>query len=181
MHTPTMDIFQPLQFGDEIFHPRFYDENSFVMDWSMKAGGFVPPHKHVHMDEHFLITKGEINFNVNGEKIIKSEGEELFLTKGTPHSIKNKTKENIGLTVTYTPCADVHRMFEIFVTMDNGQSGAMTKALKYFYIYPRMGWKEFSLPHPHIANVIIQSIVNVYGKISGWDKMVEEVKGFYNK
>jgi quercetin dioxygenase-like cupin family protein len=90
------DIFRPLKIGKEVFHPTSFDENSFVMNWTMEAGGAVPQHVHKYMDEHFTITKGEILFTVNGKKIIKKEGEELFIPKGTAHSIKNQTKDSIG-------------------------------------------------------------------------------------
>jgi len=112
------NIFRPIKIGKETFHPKFFDESSFIMDWTMQEGGAVPQHLHKHMDELFTVTEGEVLFTVNGQKMIKKTGEVLFVPRGTPHSIKNETKEKIGLTVKYSPCADTHRMFEIIATLD---------------------------------------------------------------
>lgn len=169
-------IFRPISFGKEVFHPKSFDENSFIMDWTMEAGGMVPPHLHKYSDEHFTVTKGEVLFTVNGEKIIKNVGDTLLVPKGTTHSIKNPGKEQIGLTVTYTPCADVHRMFQIVSALDQTNPGSVMNMVKYFYISPRLGLKEFSTPQPEFIMTIMSGIVTVMGKLSGWDKLVNQFK-----
>jgi quercetin dioxygenase-like cupin family protein len=166
------DIYRPIRMGSEVFHPMrpdsYRDRNIFVMDWTMQARGFVPPHKHIHMDEHFKITKGVITFSVKGKKFIKTVGDELFIPNGTPHSIRNKTNDEIGITVTYTPCADTHRMFEIFVALNGADDKTMMTTIKYFYLYPKLNFREFSAPHPHFANIFLKSAINIYGKFKGW-------------
>ena len=142
----------------------------------MEAGGSVPTHFHKYMDEEFTITKGEVLFKVNGKKIIKKKGEILMLPKGTVHSITNPVKGQIGLTVKYSPCADTHRMFEIIVSLDNDKPGTVMNMVKYFYLSPRLGLKEFSVPHPAFAMKLINGIVTVVGKLSGWDKLISKFK-----
>ncbi len=170
----TTNIFRPIKFGKEVFHPKSYDENSFVMDWTMEAGGMVPPHKHEFMDEHFLITKGEVKFKVNSKTVVKKQGEEFLVPKGTPHSISNASGAPIGITVTYSPCSDTHRLFEMIATFDEANPGKVMNMLKSFYVGSRIGLKPFSTPHPAFASSIINFIITLTGKASGWDKLVKQ-------
>lgn len=172
----SVDIFKPIQMGKEIFHPKSYDENSFVMDWSIEAGGSVPPHVHNHMNEHFIITKGEITFQVNGKKITKKQGEEFFVPKGTTHAVNNAVKGQSCMTVTYSPCSDTHRMFQILAILDIENPGSMINMMKYFYLVPRLGLKEFSSIRPAFLMSIMDGIVSVWGKIAGWDKLIAKFK-----
>lgn len=170
------DIFRPIKIGKEVFHAKSYDENSFVMDWTMEVGGKVPKHIHKHMDEHFTVTQGEVLFTVNGEKILKKLGEELFVPKGATHSITNPIKGQIGLAVVYSPCADTHRMFEIIATLDEAKPGSVMNLLKYFYLVPKLGLKEFSSPTPAFVMSIMNFIVSIIGGLSGWSKLVKQFK-----
>lgn len=170
------DIFKPISIGREVFTPVMYDEDRFVMDWTMNAGGTVPTHIHEYSDEHFVVTKGTVNFSVNGSLVIKRVGEELFVPKGVPHGISNATLQEIGLRVTYSPCADVHRMFEILSVLNTKSPGSAVNMVRYFYIYPRLGLKPFSsIPSAVIAN-LLQAFVTIIGKLAGWDKLVSQFR-----
>ncbi len=172
----TTNIFRPIKFGKEVFHAKIYDENSFVMDWTVESGGSVPPHIHYHMDEYFKISKGEIIFQVNGKKIVKGVGEEFFVPKGTVHSVTNAIKGDSAMTVKYSPCGDTHRMFEILSALDDENPGSTMNMIKYFYLVPRLGLKEFSTVHPPFLMSIITGVVTLMGKLSGWDKLIFKFK-----
>lgn len=146
------------------------------MEWTVESNGKIPPHVHIHMDEHFKITKGEILFEVNGEKIIKRPGEVFFVPRGTIHSVSNAIKGQSGITVTYSPCADTHRMFQILSTLDNEKTNSMMNMMKYFYLVPRLGLKEFSSIRPVFLMNIMTGVVNIMGKLSGWDKLINKFK-----
>lgn len=165
-------IFRPLKFGKETFHPKSYDENSFVMDYALEIGGGVPPHIHKHMDEHFLVQEGVMTFTVGGKKIVKKKGEDIFVPKGVTHAIKNAGTEQVKMLVTYSPCLDTHRMFEIITALDEEKPGSVVNMMKYFYLAPRLGMKEFSSPSPVFIANVLSAIVLVIGKLSGWDKLV---------
>lgn len=62
------DIFRPIKFGKEVFHPISFDENFFVMEWTVDTGGKVPAPVILHMEEHFKVTKGELIFHADGKK-----------------------------------------------------------------------------------------------------------------
>ncbi len=128
------------------------------------------------MDEHFKKTKGEITFLVNGEKITKKDGEEFFLPKGTVHSVTNAFKGQSGMTVRYSPCANTHRMFEILSTLDKDNTISILYMFIYFYPVPRLELKEFSIISPGALMSIMNGIITIMGKISGWDKLVDRFR-----
>jgi len=171
-----INIFRPIRLGKEVFHPKSYDENSFVMDWNIESGGKVPSHAHMHANEHFRITSGEITFVLNGEKTIKKSGEEFFVPLGVTHSVINSNNGQSTMTVTYSPCADTHRMFEIIATLDEKNPGSMVNMVKYFYLVPRLGLREFSTIRPPFIMHFMNGLATLIGAISGWKKMVERFK-----
>ena len=60
--------------------------------------------------------------------------------------------------------------------LDATNPGSKMSMVKYFYIYPRLGLKEFSAIHPPFAMSIMSGIVTVMGKLSGWDKLVNQFR-----
>ncbi len=169
-------IFHTVILGKESFTPIEYNADKFVMDWTMEAAGKVPEHIHEYSDEHFVVTKGIVSFKVGGKFIVKKSGDELFVPKGIPHSIVNTTGSQIALRVTYTPCADVHRMFEILTELNTKSPGSAVNMMRYFYIYPRLGLKPFStIPSPFIMS-LLHGFVTITGKLSGWDKLVNQFR-----
>lgn len=170
------NLFRPIKLGKEVFHPQSYDDNTFIMLYTLEKKGGVPPHVHVHMDERFIIQRGEMTFMLNGKKIVKKSGEEFFVPKGQTHSIKNTGTEQAIMTVTYSPCADTHRMFQVFSSLDEKSPDNVMNMMKYFYIYPKLGWKEFSAIQPPAMNMLMKVIVNIIGKLSGWNKLVNQFR-----
>lgn len=168
---------QPLRMMKETFTPRSYDESHFEMDWTLEAGGAVPPHQHRYMDEHFTVTEGEATFTVNYETVVKQVGETLLVPRGTRHGITNKTKSRIGLKARYSPCADTHKFFAAMSYFsENGQisMGGMFKA---FYVQKKLGWKPFS-EAADAGGAIMFGLMNgigaVCGVLGGWSKYLKE-------
>jgi len=170
----NQNILREITIGKETFHPLRYDETMFVMDWKLQPGASVPSHLHEHFDEHFLITSGVVHFKYEGKDIIKKQGEELFVTKGAAHSVSNKSQEEISIRVTYSPCADIHKMFEILDVLDKKNPGSAMNLVKYFYLFPRLGLKSFSTPQPAAIGKILSVAATVLGTVSGWKKLVKE-------
>jgi hypothetical protein len=96
--------------------------------------------------------------------------------RGIIHSVTNAIKGQASMTVTYSPCADTHRMFQILSTLDNEKPDSMMNMMKYFYLVPRIGLKEFSRVRPVFFEIITNGIVTIMGKLSGWDKLVIKYK-----
>jgi len=173
------NIFRPFKFGKETFHPQSFDENSFVMNFHMEKGAAVPPHKHVYASEHFRILRGEITFTVEGKKVIKTAGEEMMIPKLVPHSISAENQD-VEVIVTFSPCADTHRLFQILATIEPSGAVTMTTMSKALYVMLQMNLKQFSNPHPAIANSIINAIVIATGKLWGWDKWTNKFRNTIN-
>lgn len=164
---------RPLRMMKETFLPLSFDENHFEMDWSMEPGGFVPPHMHAHKDEHFTVTKGEVLFTVGDKTVVKKTGDTLMVTKGMLHSIANKTKEQIGLRVRYTPCADTEKFFQALNYFSSDGEVSMSAMLKVFYVQEKLGWKKFSEAADAGGTVMfgmLKILANVFGLIFGWSK-----------
>ncbi len=177
----TPNIFKPFKFGKETFHPQSFDENSFVMNFSLEKGGAVPPHTHHHCDEHFKVVKGEIKFTMNGKTIMKKAGEELYVPKLIPHTQANAGNETAELVISFHPCADTHRLFQILAILEPNQPISKTTMMKAMYIMDRLKMKQFSHPHPAIANSIIYFIIIAMGKLSGWDKLINKYRDTTNR
>jgi len=167
---------EPFSFEKQTFQCVSFKESTFVMNWSMEPKGKVDPHIHKYSDEHFLITKGEVQFKVDGETLIKKQGDELLVKKGIVHSIVNKTAEDIEVIVSYSPCADIHRMFFIMATLDKSNPGSSVNIAKYFYLVPRLGLKEFSTPQPEMVFKMITLILTIAGTFLRWGKLVKKFK-----
>jgi quercetin dioxygenase-like cupin family protein len=167
-------IYKPFSFEKQTFQCISYSESEFIMLWTLEPNGRVDPHFHKHSHEHFKITKGVAQFSVNGEKIIKKEGEELLVKKGIIHSIRNNSKEQIEVIVTYTPCADIHRMFIIMATLEQSNPGSSVNIAKYVYLAPRLGLKEFSTPQPEFVYKSLSVLVSVAGFFFGWKNLKEK-------
>ena len=60
-------IFRELKMGKETFLPVSVENNIFKMMWWCEPGGGVPNHIHPHMDEHFTVLEGEVEFTVSGK------------------------------------------------------------------------------------------------------------------
>jgi len=169
-------IYEPFSFEKQTFKCISYNENEFIMDWTMEPGGKVQTHTHEFSDEYFYISKGTVKFIVDGETIYKKAGEELLIKKNIPHAITNDSKDEIEVKVKYSPCADIHRMFTIMATLNKSNPGSSVNIMKYFYLVPRLGLKSFSTPQPKFVFSILTLIVTITGKLSGWDKLIDKFK-----
>jgi hypothetical protein len=83
-------------------------------------------------------------------------------------------KMKTNLKVTYSPCADTHRFFEILATLDQANPGSTMNMMKYFYVCPRLGLRAFSTIQPVFLAKAINGLVTFMGKVSGWDKLVKQ-------
>ena len=145
------------------------------MNYRMEKKGMVPPHFHEHMDEYFEVLSGEMKFTIDGRSVVRKAGEAIMVPKGVRHSIRNISNEAVELKVTYKPCADTHRLFEMLVTMDDSRPFTAANLFKVFYITPRLGLREFSTPAaPPFVMALLNGIVTGLGKLNGWDKWVEQ-------
>lgn len=86
----------------------------FGFDCLVGPGGGPPPHRHLAEDELFYIYKGAVEFNAGGETIIIGENESIFVPKGTAHSYRNVTDDNVLMYTLYTPAGMEGWFREVF-------------------------------------------------------------------
>lgn len=142
----AISIFRELKMGKETFLPVSVENNIFKMMWWCEPGGGVPSHIHPHMDEHFTVLEGEVEFTVNGKKLIKKPGDTLFIAKNVVHGIKNIGTTNIKMEVYYTPVADTVEMFKILFFLN--QSNWLGKPFCKIFLYVSATWSEAFLFNP---------------------------------
>ncbi|MBD2451951.1 cupin domain-containing protein [Nostoc sp. FACHB-152] len=66
-------------------------------------GGGAPPHRHSQDSESFYILEGELEFYIDGEKIIATPGMFIYSPQGQIHQFTNKTYLPVKMLVWLTP------------------------------------------------------------------------------
>lgn len=67
-------------------------------------------------------------------------------------------------------------MFQILSALDHEKPGSMINMLKYFYLVPRLGIKEFSTIKPAFLMYTKDRVVTIMGTLSGWNKLTDRFK-----
>ena len=62
-----------------------------------------PPHYHAKYAELFLVLKGQMEFVVDGRKVLLNEGESIDLPPGSVHTFSNPTGETIRWLNVHSP------------------------------------------------------------------------------
>jgi len=62
--------------------------NFTVVETNNDPDAGVPPHYHENEDELFYVVEGEVEFMVDGEKIIAREGDTIFGPRRVPHGYR---------------------------------------------------------------------------------------------
>ena len=168
----STNIFTSIPFGKETFHPIRYDASVFEMDYTIQAGAGVPSHVHNHMQEKFIILDGEMTFTMDGKKEVRQAGDEIIIPMGTVHAIKNTGKTIASMKVSFEPCADTHRFFEIYVELEKDHPKSSLNIMKYFYLVKALGLKEFSSIHPPFMMRTLNGMIQLMGAIQGWHKLI---------
>lgn len=70
-----------------------------------------PLHVHSLEDETFYVLKGELVFEINGERSTVGAGGVIFLPRGIPHRYQNFSPEEAELLIAVTPGASFEAFF----------------------------------------------------------------------
>ncbi len=74
------------------------------------------------------------------------------------------------------PCSDTHQLFKISSNISEDKPVTMKTMMKALYNMNKLKLEQFSTPHPAFANNTINFIVNSYGRVSGWNKLVTKIQ-----
>jgi len=175
MNSPNLQ--ETLYLQGQAFDIVSFDKDSFVMNWSLEAGDTVGTHFHDKVEEHLLILEGTLEFKLNGKREVRTKGEEILIPANLVHSIYNVSGNTTRCVVTYTPCNDLEKSFAILFSLRPDNRLNMSDLFTYFYIARGLGIKKWFLVHPPIVMKILMFTGYVVGKLAGWDKKVNELKG----
>lgn len=81
--------------------------------FTIKPGGFRPvEHLHPSFDESFKVIKGILTVKLDGTMSKVTEGDEVTLPKGVPHTHYNDEKSELIMEQTFSPSLDVEIFLE---------------------------------------------------------------------
>jgi mannose-6-phosphate isomerase-like protein (cupin superfamily) len=83
-----------------------------VLEARMRPGAFMPPHVHLHQEEHFQVLCGTGTFVVAGRKILAGPGEEVHVGAGVGHRFRNGTQSDVRIRGTLRPALRTEDLFE---------------------------------------------------------------------
>lgn len=172
----ALDPYAPIYFLKQHFRCISFDENEFIMDFSMEPGGFVPSHYHKYMSERFEITGGEGEFIIGGKKQVPAVGDIIFVEKGIPHSLRTISTIPLTCKVRYSPSSDTDKMFAIFAALSQEGYQGIKLMLKAEYLCRRAGIKEFSRSKGvmnWIEKMIMILLIPI-GTLKGWNKWLQQ-------
>jgi quercetin dioxygenase-like cupin family protein len=169
-----VNIFRKIPWvGGAYFKPVSLDENGLVMESCLRAGQKVPPHLHLHSEEHFLVKQGHPTFLIGKEKIVARPGDRVKVPIGVEHTLANETKEDILLETSFLPAADVPKFLSIVAGLqDDGEKKWLFKA---FFLEKKEGLRSFSSP----SNLTMKIVWSVFlgitllsGRLFGWKRFI---------
>lgn len=73
---------------------------------ALLPGETVSGHVHKIMEENFYILSGTVQFEVDGNKVVLTEGQFIHLDPGEGHIVSNPSDETAQMIVTAAPYAD---------------------------------------------------------------------------
>ena len=83
----------------------------FAMEGLVPPGGGPPPHIHENEDETLYILEGKCSVQIGDQLLVASQGDSIFLPRGTVHAFKNDGTETLRLILTFVP-AGIEKFFE---------------------------------------------------------------------
>jgi len=86
------NIYEPCTnpISNETFKTISFDEQAYLMQWTVQPKGYVPfEHIHHNQDEIFIIEKGEVRIVINGKDHIVKAGEKITVPRGQSHIAYN--------------------------------------------------------------------------------------------
>jgi quercetin dioxygenase-like cupin family protein len=88
-------------------------------------GTALPLHWHDNEDETFYILQGEVEFNVDGQRMLMTEGSAVYAPRGVPHAWKVVGTKPARMMLVVTP-GGLDKMFEELAELCGDRCEAVT-------------------------------------------------------
>jgi hypothetical protein len=142
----------------------------------MQPDGAVPEHYHQASDEVFEILEGELTFTIAGQTCLKKAGETITVTRMTPHSLQNRSKQPVHCRVSFTPAADQSKFFQVLVFLKGEGIEDMGALFRAMYIFDQLGYREFSTVTGGMKAFmgLMMGCFRLFAPLTGWGKLVKK-------
>lgn len=87
------------------------------IEWRLRPGGRVPLHSHPRQVESFAISAGEVEFEIDGERLVAGAGRTVSIPAGARHAFRNAADAPAEAIVELTPPLNSARFFETFAAL----------------------------------------------------------------
>lgn len=181
----AIDLYQPFTnpITRETFRCISSTEETFVMEWTVHPGGYVPfEHVHVNQDEIFHIQRGEMRVKAKGIEQVGKAGEILAIPRGTPHIAFNDKSESLVCIVDYRPGLDHYKTMQCFagLTLDRDlDRRGLVNIPKIMFLLKRCN--AMSLTRPAFAPDwffgLGMNIFYVIGSVLKWETLYKKYTG----
>lgn len=163
----------------ESFRCLSYNEKAFVFEFSVKPNGAVPfEHIHLHQEEIFSVTAGEVRLVIDGKEHIGKAGDAIVVPKGSRHIAYNDKSETLTCIVEYRPGLDNYTFFQCFagltIDRDYNEKGEINIP-KMLYFTRKMNAQCITRPSSIPAPVFYLAIQLCFGigTLLGWGKLFD--------
>ena len=123
--------------GQTIASPKVGQEITFLrtaadtdgelleLEARLDPGSRIIEHVHLHQDERFEVLEGSASFWVGGRKIVRGPGEEVEISAGTRHRVRNEGAEPLRVRAQMRPALRAEELFEAIYTL--GSQGRVNR------------------------------------------------------
>ena len=175
----AVDLYQPFTnpVTRETFRCLRSDEEAYVTEWIVQAGGRVPfEHIHSAQDELLHVGQGEVRVLLDGREQLAAAGQTVTIPRGARHIACNPGREVLRCVLEYRPGLDSYRLFQCFggLTLDGDlDSRGLVNAAKMLYFMQRMGIRAAVRPSrvPGPVFILAKTICFAAGSAAGWERL----------
>lgn len=89
------------------------------LETTIPAGVGIPPHVHTREDELFHVTRGEVEFLLDGRTVMAGPGTTVLGPRNIPHAYRAAGGEPASMTVTIRP-SGIEAMFTALASLPAG-------------------------------------------------------------
>jgi quercetin dioxygenase-like cupin family protein len=95
--------------ADKPFKATLFDgQHLFLGVNVLEPGQSQSPHSHAHQDKFCLVYAGRGHFEVGGSSIEARPGDVVFMPRGVPHGVENRSHEQLVLLMGLSAATQQH-------------------------------------------------------------------------
>lgn len=112
----------------QVYSPKLNTEACFAWMATLPIESFVPPHAHIHQEEHIHVIDGSLDVLIGEERQHITVGQTLTLPRAVPHGLFNNCGADVRCLFWVTPRAGLDQLFTRLHNMARPDLVAKTSA-----------------------------------------------------